>query len=175
MGRLSLFADGLRGLNWMSRKRRLFDMLRWLEAEATQLSTGDPGLAALLTEIKETAGEDDVTEFEGVPVDEAASMALRALTYLMAVPICVGAILERLEETRMTCVEQAAFYHLSYHEEHQHAAEAWFEADFRNEKAHRKFTRTNREYRDLLSRLRVMATIVNQSEPDDDPDWLGAA
>src|SRR5689334_17918982 len=66
------------------------------------------------------------------------------------VPYFVGGILEKLAEPEVSSVEQAAFYALSAHPEHQEAAERWLEADPRHIKAFRRFMKANRYYKQLM-------------------------
>ncbi|HYD31363.1 MAG TPA: hypothetical protein VEB64_10980 [Azospirillaceae bacterium] len=68
-------------------------------------------------------------------------------------PLYVGALLERLEETEIRCAEQAAVYILSIHREHQEAAEAWLIADWRNGKAFKKLLRADRRYAGVLEMM----------------------
>ena len=70
--------------------------------------------------------------------------------FVQSLPLFVGAILEGLEETRVGSVEQAAFYLLSAHPEHQDAAMDWFDQDYRHDKAMKKFLRANRYYREVV-------------------------
>jgi hypothetical protein len=62
----------------------------------------------------------------------------------------IGGILEKLAEPEISSVEQAAFYVLSAHPEHQEAAERWVEADPKHMKAFRKFLKANRYYKNLM-------------------------
>ena len=57
--------------------------------------------------------------------------------FLKVVPYFIGGILEKLAEPEISSVEQAAFYVLSAHPEHQEAAERWVEADPKHMKAFR--------------------------------------
>jgi len=70
--------------------------------------------------------------------------------FLKVVPYFVGGILEKLAEPGLSSVEQAAFYVLSAHPEHQEAAERWVEADPKHMKAFRKFLKSNRYYKNLM-------------------------
>src|SRR3954452_475651 len=70
--------------------------------------------------------------------------------FLKVVPYFVGAILEKLAEPGLSSVEQAAFYVLSAHPEHQEAAERWVEADPKHMKALRKFLKANTYYRKIM-------------------------
>jgi hypothetical protein len=69
----------------------------------------------------------------------------------------LASILERLDETHVTCIEQAAFYMISAHPEHQDAAQAWIEADVKHFKEYKKFLAANRDYRDLTERGSALA------------------
>lgn len=111
--------------NWFARRRLLLDLLRALEV-----------VIVLETRQAEEAGE----ETAGDPRS----------TFITVVPFYLGGILEKLGETEIASLEQAAFYLLSAHPEHQAAAERWLEADPRRLKAFRKFVKANRYYRDLM-------------------------
>jgi hypothetical protein len=70
--------------------------------------------------------------------------------FLKVVPYFIGGILEKLAEPEISSVEQAAFYVLSAHPEHQEAAERWVEADPKHMKSFRKFLKSNRYYKNLM-------------------------
>src|SRR4051794_36641915 len=70
--------------------------------------------------------------------------------FLKVVPYFIGGILEKLAEPEISSVEQAAFYVLSAHPEHQEAAERWVEADPKHMKAFRKFLKANTYYRKIM-------------------------
>ena len=59
-------------------------------------------------------------------------------------------MLEKLAEPGLSSVEQAAFYVLSAHPEHQEAAERWVEADPKHMKAFRKFLKANTYYKNIM-------------------------
>jgi hypothetical protein len=61
-------------------------------------------------------------------------------------PFFVAAILEKLDEKEIACVEQAAFYLISAHLEHQGAADRWLGDDYKRLKQFKKFLRDNRYY-----------------------------
>jgi hypothetical protein len=70
--------------------------------------------------------------------------------FLKVVPYFIGGVLEKLAEPEILSVEQAVFYVLSAHPEHQEAAERWVEADPKHMKAFRKFLKSNRYYKNLM-------------------------
>jgi hypothetical protein len=111
--------------NWFARKKVLFDTLQALE-----IVIGYENLTA------QEAGE----KVEEAPRDE----------YLQVVPYVIGGILEQLAEREISSAEQAAFYMLSAHPEHQEAAERWLEANPKHMKAFKKFVKSNRYYRKIL-------------------------
>ena len=73
------------------------------------------------------------------------------MDFVNVVPYFIGGILEKLGETEIASIEQAAFYILSEHQEHQDAADQWLQANpSKREKAFKKFIKANRYYRELL-------------------------
>lgn len=88
------------------------------------------------------------------PRNPAAEIESEEL-FIDALPVWMAAILERLDETKIACVEQAAFYLLSAHPEHQQAAEDWIDANDRNEQEFRTFLRTHRDYEHVLSLIEL--------------------
>lgn len=178
--RLRSIAEEIReGANWVVRKRRLLDTLLAIEAaiggSPNEALVGDGSdFAALRAEIQKmeeeahaaavAAGE---TPDDPLDDDELAAAA-NEIAFLTGLPTYVGTVLELLDEAEITSVEQAAFYHLSAHAEHQRAADAWFDADIRNDKAFRKFLRANRDYSDLLDRFEEMLDVVEDGPEDQD-------
>jgi hypothetical protein len=81
----------------------------------------------------------------GGPDDEA--------TFAQILPRYVGSVLESMAETRMTCAEQAAWYSLSAHPEHQDAAAEWASASPSNLAAYRRYGRENMRFRRIFRRL----------------------
>jgi hypothetical protein len=61
-------------------------------------------------------------------------------------PVHVAALLEGLAEEEVSSVDQAAFYLLSAHPEHQEAADAWLQATRERQKAFLKFLSANPFY-----------------------------
>ena len=111
--------------NWFARKKLLLESLKALEIVIQYEQVAAQGAG-------ETITDDPRTELTKV------------------VPYFIGGILEKLAEPEISSVEQAAFYVLSAHPEHQEAAERWMEADPRHVKAFRKFMKANRYYKQLL-------------------------
>jgi hypothetical protein len=72
------------------------------------------------------------------------------LPFMALLPVHLGAILERLGEERIAEVEQAAFYLLSVHPEHQAAADAWLQETRDRQKAFMKFLGANPFYAALF-------------------------
>lgn len=72
------------------------------------------------------------------------------LPFMALLPVHLGAILERLGEERIEELEQAAFYLLSVHPEHQGAADAWLQATRERQKAFLKFLGANPFYATLF-------------------------
>jgi hypothetical protein len=170
--------------NWVIRKRRLLDTILALElamrgAAHQELIAEDSEFQLLKTEIMAMDAEQRrrVPEVDGEEVDPLDESELEAaadeLTFLSAMPAFVGSILEILDEQAIASVEQAAFYHLSAHPEHQEAAENWFDADPRHETAFRKFLRANRDYADLLDRFEDMLEAIEEAEELDDAERPG--
>ncbi|WP_158043571.1 hypothetical protein [Skermanella pratensis] len=96
-------------------------------------------------------GEDDD---EAVVVEEFADV----------LPFYVGAVLERLGETKIERPEQAAFYLLSCHPEHTEAAQSWLEKGT-NMKRFQKFVDDTPDYEAILEMLDE-----RYAEQDDDDD-----
>ncbi|MGK9237002.1 hypothetical protein KXS07_35165 [Inquilinus limosus] len=180
--RLRSIAEDVRsGANWVVRKRKLLDTLLAIEAAIggipnEALIGEDSDFAALRDEIRkmeEAAQAAAVAAGEApeAPLDEEElAAAANEIAFLTGLPTYVGAVLEILDEGQITTVEQAAFYHLSAHPEHQRAADAWFDEDIRNDKAFRKFLRANRDYSDLLDRFEEMLDVVEEGSEDGDFD-----
>ena len=66
--------------------------------------------------------------------------------FVRVVPYFVAGILEKFAETKITTVEQMAFYALSVHLEHQDAADRWVKESPKHWKAFKSFARANRYY-----------------------------
>lgn len=180
--RLRSIAEDVRsGANWVVRKRKLLDTLLAIEAAIggtpnEALIGDDSDFAALRDEIRKMeeaaqAAQAAAGETPDEPLDEEElAAAANEIAFLTGLPTYVGAVLEMLDEREVTTVEQAAFYHLSAHPEHQRAADAWFDADIRNDKAFRKFLRANRDYSDLLDRFEEMLDVVEEGPEDEEFD-----
>ncbi|EWY38963.1 hypothetical protein N825_10500 [Skermanella stibiiresistens SB22] len=84
------------------------------------------------------------------------------LPFTAVLPLHIGAILEKLGEEEMMSADQAAFYLLSIHPEHQQAADQWIQGDKANIKAMTKFIDTNPFYAALHSAYEQYS-----AEPDD--------
>jgi hypothetical protein len=122
-----------RGANWKVRKKTLLDIVALIDLASDR--------------------SEDRADGEGEEADDAAVDDLDHLAgFNDALPLYVGAVLERLGETRLSCVEQAAFYMLSAHPEHHAAAVAWIGMDRRHARDFRKFMNANRYYNDVLHR-----------------------
>jgi hypothetical protein len=111
--------------NWFVRKKILLDTLKALE---------------IVIQYENLAAQNAGEKVEKDPRTE----------FLNVVPYFIGGILEKLAEPEISSVEQAAFYVLSAHPEHQEAAERWVEADPKHMKAFRKFLKANRYYKNLM-------------------------
>jgi hypothetical protein len=180
--RLRSIAEEIRsGANWVVRKRRLLDTLLAIEAaiggSPNEALIGEGSdFAALRAEIQKMEEDAHAAavaagEAPDEPLDDAElAAAANEIAFLTGLPTYVGTVLELLDESEINSVEQAAFYHLSAHGEHQRAADAWFEADHRNDTAFRKFLRANRDYSDLLDRFEEMLDVVEDGADDDDFD-----
>jgi len=178
--RLRSIAEEIRsGANWVVRKRKLLDTLLAIEtaiggAPNEALVGDDSDFAALRDEIRRMEEQAQAAavaagEAPDEPLDEEElAAAANEIAFLTGLPTYVGAVLEMLDEREITSVEQAAFYHLSAHAEHQRAADAWFDADIRNDKAFRKFLRANRDYSDLLDRFEEMLDVVEEGPEEDE-------
>lgn len=115
---------------WEDRGRLLLDVLDL--AESASQDAGSPVMPGVREADDRACANDDL----------AAGAAFGSL-----VPLVVGVILERLAEAEIASVEQAAYYILSVHPEHQRAADAWLRADRARLQAFRDFLRDHRDYR----------------------------
>ncbi|HEY0836791.1 MAG TPA: hypothetical protein VGE72_22970 [Azospirillum sp.] len=157
--------------NWKVRKKTLLDVLSVLDA-ATEMTeeqrleldrvmrgieegTITPEEAERALEMLEMAPDAEVSEDE----DEVAASA-------DVLPVFIGAILERLGEERIVCVEQAAIYLLSAHDEHAAAAEQWLQDDPKHGKAFKKLLRSDRRYEALFEL--ILAPDLDEDDLDDD-------
>lgn len=68
------------------------------------------------------------------------------LPFMALLPVHVAALLEGLAEEEVSSLDQAAFYLLSAHPEHQEAADAWLRATRDRQKAFLKFLSANPFY-----------------------------
>jgi hypothetical protein len=94
------------------------------------------------------------TAFDGTPKGSrprSLEQDLKAgeMPFMSVLPIHIAVLLEKLDETCVKTVEQAAFYLLSVHPEHQAAADRWLQNDKKHLKAFMKFLDTNPYYRAL--------------------------
>src|SRR4051794_14217877 len=111
--------------NWFARKKLLLDTLQALE---------------IVIQYENMTARDAGEKVDGIPRKE----------FLKVVPYFIGGILEKLAEHEISSAEQAAFYVLSSHSEHQEAAEHWVDASPKNMKAFRKFLKSNMYYRKIM-------------------------
>jgi hypothetical protein len=81
-------------------------------------------------------------------------------------PFYVGAVLERLGETKLDRPEQAAFYLLSCHPEHTEAAQSWLQQGS-NLKRFQKFVDDTPDYEAILE---MMDEHYDEDDDDDDVD-----
>lgn len=138
--------------NWKVRKKTLLDALLVVET-MTQLSPKQQeAFEALMTgmedgSISEAEAKARMDAIEAVEDDEEGGEGIDIL------PMFIGAVLERLDEDRITSVEQAALYILSVHPEHYEAAEDWLQADEKNATAFKKLLRSDRRYAGLFDAL----------------------
>lgn len=68
------------------------------------------------------------------------------LPFMALLPVHIAALLEGLAEEEVASLDQAAFYLLSAHPEHQEAADAWLRATRDRQKAFLKFLSANPFY-----------------------------
>lgn len=160
--------------NWKVRKKTLLDVLSVLDVateltdeQRTELDRVMRGIeeGTISAEEAERALEmleqmPDAEISENDDGDDEVSGSADVL------PMFIGAILERLGEERITCVEQAALYLLSAHDEHAQAAEQWLQADFKHGKEFKKLLRTDRRYESLFELI-----LAPEFEEDEDGDF----
>jgi hypothetical protein len=139
--------------------RRLFDALAHSVAEGD----GWPARRRAMLDVLSLAAR--LAEDAG-DVPEAANDESEAL-FLTLVPLVVGVVLERLGESTVDSVDQAAFYVLSAHPEHQEAADGWIRADRERLMAFRAFLRAEPDYRRLFE---ASAGFEQGLDLDRDPD-----
>lgn len=162
-----------RSTNWKVRKKTFVDILTELQilfdidpktltrenlAEIGFDLADEDGAAAVGNE-SENPGESD--EDPGVEEMVAPDPADGPGGFPAVLPLYVGAVLERLNEDRIHCVEQAALYLLSVHNVHQDAARLWLESDQRHVKAYRKLMRADRRYAGIMT---MMEAFIDQIE-----------
>ena len=152
--------------NWKVRKKTLLDALLVVET-MTQLS---PKQQAAFEELmggiedgsiseEEAKARMDAIESETTEEDdEDGEFGAEAAE---VIPVFIGAVLERLEEDRITSAEQCALYILSIHPEHYEAAEDWLQADPKNATAFKKLLDADRRYAGLFD------LILGEDEDDE--------
>jgi hypothetical protein len=151
--------------NWFARKKMFLDLLDELDATAdfaAQLAES-PEFAELMenaaAELRDAelpaSAEDAVSdEPDAAPGEDASEDDLLPEDpFAVVAPVYIGAILERLDERSIDCLEQAAFYFLSTHPEHQDAANAWLAADPKRLRLFRTFIKANPGYDDAARRI----------------------
>jgi hypothetical protein len=159
--------------NWFARKKLFLGLIEELDATselAAELLEA-PEFTALMEEAVElfkeelrpskTGSQPDQQDEAREPggssqaVDTSADDLLPEDAFAVIVPVYIGAILERLNEKRIECLEQAAIYALSTHEAHQLAASSWFNAEPKRLRMFRKFMTAHPQYRDALKRIMI--------------------
>jgi hypothetical protein len=158
--------------NWFARKKMFLDLFDELDTTAdiaTELADS-PEFAELLertaaelrdgelsssapADAEPAAGPLDKADQPALADDELDEDLLPEDPFAIIAPVYIGAILERLGEQDIVCLEQAAFYFLSTHPEHQEAASEWIEADQKRLRLYQKFLRANPGYRDAVRRI----------------------
>src|SRR5690349_8629879 len=93
--------------------------------------------------------------------DEGAEVEI-VEDFAEVLPFYVGAVLERLGETKLDRPEQAAFYLLSCHPEHTEAAQSWLQQGS-NLKRFQKFVDDTPDYEAILE-------MMDEHYDDDDDD-----
>jgi hypothetical protein len=84
-------------------------------------------------------------------------------------PFYVGAVLERLGETKLDRPEQAAFYLLSCHPEHTEAAQSWLQQGS-NLKRFQKFVDDTPDYEAILEMMDEHYDGADDDDVDEDDD-----
>ena len=116
--------------NWKVRKKVFLDLIRGLDL-----------LHHLELEAEESEGQEETAKLFHDEDHERR--------FIGNLPFFVAAILEKLDEKQITCLEQAAFYLISAHLEHQGAADRWLGDDYKRLKQFRKFLRAHRYYAEI--------------------------
>jgi hypothetical protein len=160
--------------NWKVRKKTLLDVLSVLDV-ATELTEEQRAeLDRVMRGIEEGTISAEEAEralemLEQMP-DAEVSDDDEVSASADVLPMFVGAILERLGEERITCVEQAALYLLSAHDEHAAAAEQWLQEDFKHAKAFKKLLRTDRRYESLFELILAPDFEEDDEDLEDEED-----
>ena len=166
--------------NWFARKKMFLDLFDELDATAdiaTELADS-PEFAELFERAAAELRDAELSPPAPPPGAEPAVAApdetdlpepadsefdddlLPEDPFAVIAPVYVGAILERLGERDIVCLEQAAFYFLSTHPEHHEAAIQWIEADQKRLRLYQKFLRANPGYRDAVRRIMAGEVLV---------------
>lgn len=105
--------------------------------------------------VEQAASDGKVNGWHGddvVPADDGDDDAVVVEEFADVLPFYVGAVLERLGETKIERPEQAAFYLLSCHPEHTEAAQSWLEKGA-NMKRFQKFVDETPDYEAILEMM----------------------
>jgi hypothetical protein len=160
--------------DWTARQTKLLELIETLDESAAatfdSLESGEMG--DFLTGAEPSFGRMPASPTaRDVPIDpefdDAGDDVPTDSDELFAemAPLYLGAILERLGEKSISCIEQAAFYFISAHPEHQQAASDWIGADPRHLQQFRKFLNANTSYKAAVERVLAMSDF-----DDEDPE-----
>lgn len=140
--------------NWKVRKKTLVEALVVVDTMTSMNPRQQQAFEALMKGIEDGSISEEEAKSAmdameaGSDAEDGEDDGIAASADVL--PVFIGAVLERLEETDLVCAEQAAFYLLSVHPEHYEAAENWLEADHKNAKAFKKLLRSDDAYAALF-------------------------
>ncbi|MGQ9366727.1 hypothetical protein [Azospirillum sp. ST 5-10] len=152
--------------DWAVRKDSLLEVLMAVDGMTALSPAQQTALAGVMERVENGTMDEDEAERalaaidagKGADEDEDGEAAPPP----DLLPMFIGAILERLDEPRITCAEQAGFYLLSVQPEHVEAAEAWLEEAPENTEALRTLLDGDATYATLFDLL------LGPPEEDDD-------
>jgi hypothetical protein len=156
--------------NWFARKKMLLELFDELDATADIAAevADSPEFAELLEkaamELRDSAPDIglDGSSLKALDEEGLDEDLLPEDPFAVIAPVYVAAVLERLGEDSILCIEQAAFYFLSMHPEHQEAANAWMTADPQRVRLFRKFIKANPGYGEAARRIMTGAASAEE-------------
>ncbi|WP_029008620.1 hypothetical protein [Azospirillum halopraeferens] len=161
---LESLADALAGEeDWALRKDALLEVLMAVDGMTALSPAQQTALARIMEQVEAgTLSEEEAERtLSALTAGETPAADGEASPPPDLLPMFIGAILERLDEPRITCAEQAGFYLLSVQPEHVEAAETWLESDENHMQA----------FQALLDEDRAFAALFDLLMAGDDGDF----